>query len=109
MLKNNIQIVWFKRDLRITDHRPLFEGKVIATAEVIKVGKRIASIKGELFTKDGKLATTLIHSAVLVKAISNLNAEDWHFQNDVERRPFVTIMRYEYCFAFGVPPMYVTQ
>ena len=25
MLKNSIQIVWFKRDLRITDHRPIFE------------------------------------------------------------------------------------
>ena len=59
-------------NLHSIHHRPLFEGKVIATAEVIKVGKRIASIKGELFTKDGKLATTLIHSAVLVKAISNL-------------------------------------
>jgi len=59
-------------NLHSIHHRPLFEGKVIATAEVIKVGKRIASIKGELFTKDGKLATTLIHSAVLVKAITNL-------------------------------------
>ena len=28
MLKNNIQIVWFKRDLRITDHRPLFEASL---------------------------------------------------------------------------------
>ena len=28
MLKNNIQIVWFKRDLRITDHRSLFEASL---------------------------------------------------------------------------------
>ena len=28
MLKNNIQIVWFKRDLRISDHRPLFEASL---------------------------------------------------------------------------------
>ena len=28
MLKSNIQIVWFKRDLRITDHGPLFEGSL---------------------------------------------------------------------------------
>ena len=28
MLKNNIQIVWFKRDLRITDHRTLFEASL---------------------------------------------------------------------------------
>ena len=25
MKKNQIQVVWFKRDLRITDHKPLFE------------------------------------------------------------------------------------
>ena len=56
----------------LVNNSPLIAGKVIATAEVIKVGKKIASIKGELFTKEAKLATTLIHSAVLVKAISNL-------------------------------------
>jgi len=50
----------------------LFAGKVIATAEVMKVGKKIASIKGELFNKEGKLAATLIHSAVLVEATPNL-------------------------------------
>jgi uncharacterized protein (TIGR00369 family) len=47
-------------------HRPLFAGKVIATAELIKKGKNIATIKGELYNLDEKLATTLIHSAVLV-------------------------------------------
>ena len=28
MKKDNIQIVWFKRDLRITDHKPLFEASI---------------------------------------------------------------------------------
>ncbi len=28
MPKNKIQIVWFKRDLRITDHRPMFEASI---------------------------------------------------------------------------------
>jgi len=59
-------------NLHSIHHRPLFAGKVIATAEVIKIGKKIASIKGELFNKEGKLATTLIHSAVLVGATPNL-------------------------------------
>ena len=59
-------------NLHSIHHRPLFAGKVIATAEVIKVGKKIASIKGELFNKEGKLAATLIHSAVLVEATLNL-------------------------------------
>jgi uncharacterized protein (TIGR00369 family) len=55
-------------NLHSIHHRPLFAGNVIATAEIIKVGKKIASIKGELYSKDGKLAATLIHSAVLVKS-----------------------------------------
>ena len=29
MQKSEIQIVWFKRDLRITDHKPLFEASKI--------------------------------------------------------------------------------
>ena len=69
-------------NLHSIHHRPLFSGKVIATAEVIKVGKKIASIKGELFTKEGKLATTLIHSAILVKAISNL--KKWIILNKIK-------------------------
>ena len=59
-------------NLHSIHHRPLFAGKVIATAEVMKVGKKIASIKGELFNKEGKLAATLIHSAVIVEATLNL-------------------------------------
>ena len=30
MPKNKIQIVWYKRDLRITDHRPIFEASINA-------------------------------------------------------------------------------
>ena len=30
MQKNKIQIVWYKRDLRITDHRPIFEASINA-------------------------------------------------------------------------------
>jgi|TARA_B110000914_G_C15509954_1_gene470270 uncharacterized protein (TIGR00369 family) len=48
-------------------HRPLFEGKVIATARVIQKGKNIATLKGELYNLDGKLATTLMHTVVLKK------------------------------------------
>ena len=59
-------------NLHSIHHRPLFAGKVIATAEIINIGKKIASIKGELYSKEGKLATTLIHTAVLLKAIPNV-------------------------------------
>ena len=43
-------------------HRPLFKGKVTAKAEVIKIGKTIATVKGEIYNAEGKLATTLMHT-----------------------------------------------
>ena len=48
-------------------HRPLKKGKVIVTAEIIKQGKNIATLKGELYNLDGKLITTLMHSVYLIK------------------------------------------
>ena len=55
-------------NLHSLHHRPLFEGKVFATATIIKKGKNIATIKGELFNSDGKLAATPMHTVVLTKA-----------------------------------------
>jgi len=55
-------------NLHSLHHRPLFEGKVVATASIINKGKNIATIKGELFNSDGKLAATLMHTVVLTKA-----------------------------------------
>ena len=52
-------------NLHSMHHRPLFAGKVIATAEILKTGKQIATIKGELYNLEGKLAATLMHTAVL--------------------------------------------
>ena len=49
-------------------HRPLFGVKVIATAEIIKRGKNITTIKGELYDLNGKLATTLMHTVFLIKS-----------------------------------------
>ena len=54
-------------NLHSVHHRPLFKGNVIATAKMIEIGKNIATIKGELFNSQGKLATTLIHTIFLVK------------------------------------------
>ena len=55
-------------NLHSLHHRQLFEGKVIATARIIKQGKNIGAIRGELFNADGKLAATLMHTVVLTKA-----------------------------------------
>ena len=49
-------------------HRPLFGGKVVASAEVIKMGKNITTVKGELYSLNGKLAATLMHTVFLMKS-----------------------------------------
>ena len=61
-------------NLHSIHHRPLSVGKVIAIAETIKIGRKIATIKGELYSEDGLLSTTLIHTAVVIKA--NLDIPD---------------------------------
>ena len=55
-------------NLHSIHHRPLFEGEVIATAQLIKKGKKIATVKGELFNSDGKIAATLLHTAVIMES-----------------------------------------
>jgi uncharacterized protein (TIGR00369 family) len=49
-------------------HRPLFKGKVTAKAEIIKIGKTIATVKGEIYNAEGKLATTLMHTIFIHEA-----------------------------------------
>ena len=60
-------------NLHSLHHRPLFKGSVIATATVIKKGRNIATIKGEIFNGEGKLAATLLHTAVIMKSDFELN------------------------------------
>ena len=55
-------------NLHSVHHRPLFEGAAIATAQLIKKGKKIATIKGELFNSDGEIAATLLHTAVIMES-----------------------------------------
>ena len=55
-------------NLHSVHHRPLFEGGVLATAQLIKKGKKIATIKGELFNSDGEIAATLLHTAVIMES-----------------------------------------
>ena len=60
-------------NLHSLHHRPLFKGSVIATATVIKKGRNIATVKGEIFNDEGKLAATLLHTAVIMKSDFELN------------------------------------
>jgi uncharacterized protein (TIGR00369 family) len=55
-------------NLHSLHHRPLHMGPVIATAQIIKKGKSIATVKGELYNIQGKLAATLLHTAVIMKS-----------------------------------------
>ena len=41
---------------------------VTATAQVIKKGKKIATVKGELYNSEGEIAATLLHTAVIMKS-----------------------------------------
>ena len=54
-------------NLHSIHHRPLFEGEAIATAKIIKKGKKIVTMKGELYNLDGKLVATLIHTALIME------------------------------------------
>ena len=54
-------------DLHTSHHRPLFKGKVTARATIIKKGSKIATPRGELFDKNGQLATTLMHTSYLIE------------------------------------------
>ena len=67
MQRSEVLIVWFKRDLRITDHKPLFEGKILGSAKIIQIGRQIVSIEGRLYSSSGKIAATGLHTAFLVK------------------------------------------
>jgi len=52
-------------DIHVTFHRPLLVGKVIGTAKIIKLGKTIVSVEGKLYSLDGKLAASALHTAIL--------------------------------------------
>ena len=59
-------------DIHISFHRPLFLGKIIGTAKIIKLGKQIVSVEGRLMTSSGKIAASGLHTAVLTKT-SDIN------------------------------------
>ena len=54
-------------NLNSLHHRPLFQGKVTVVAETIQIGKNMATVKGEIYNSENKLATTLMHTVFLFK------------------------------------------
>ena len=54
-------------------HRPISVGKYLCEATLISKGKNIATIKGEIYNRTGKIAATLIHNAFLISTKLKLN------------------------------------
>tara|TARA_B100000900_G_C20438117_1_gene657855 strand:- start:4 stop:414 length:411 start_codon:yes stop_codon:yes gene_type:complete len=67
IFESNGLVYFNSTNLHSIHHRPLFQGSVTATAELIKKGKNIVTMKGEVFNQEDKLAATLIHTALIIK------------------------------------------
>ena len=52
-------------DIHVTFHRPLSLGKARMKTQVIKLGKRIVSVEGKIYTQKNKLAASMLHTAML--------------------------------------------
>ena len=63
-------------NLHSIHHRPLFAGKVVASAKVISMGKNIATVKGMLYNSENKIATSLVHTMFLIKTDFNINSRN---------------------------------
>ena len=67
IINSNATIYPSSTNLHSHHHRPLFKGHVTAKAHLVKMGKTIATVRGEIFNSNGKLATTLMHKIFLQK------------------------------------------
>ncbi len=67
IINSNASIYPSSTNLHSHHHRPLFKGKVTAKAFLIKQGKTIASVRGEIYDDKGRLATTLMHTVFIQK------------------------------------------
>ena len=55
--------------IHITFHRDLMKGPAKVKTKIIKYEKNIVSVDGKVFTEEGKLAATVMHTAVLTSLI----------------------------------------
>ena len=54
-------------DIHVSFHRPTFEGKALIRTNILKSGRTITSIQGQLFSHEDKLAATVLHTGMIVK------------------------------------------
>jgi len=67
IINSNATLYPSSTNLHSHHHRPLFKGTVTAKAQLVKMGKTMATVKGEIYNAQGKLATTLMHTIFLQK------------------------------------------
>ena len=67
IIKSDATIYPSSTNLHSHHHRPLFKGKVTAKAFLVKQGKTIATVRGEIYDDKGRLATTLMHTVFIQK------------------------------------------
>ena len=67
IINSNATLYPSSTNLHSHHHRPLFKGTVTAKAQLVKMGKTIATVKGEIYNAQGKLAATLMHTIFLQK------------------------------------------
>ena len=65
VIKSKNKFIPNSTDIHTTYHRPVSTGEAIAIAKIIKLGQKIVSIEGKLYSKDNKLSASLLHTALL--------------------------------------------
>ena len=53
-------------DIHVSFHRPTFKGKALIRTNILKSGRTITSIQGQLFSHEDKLAATVLHTGMIV-------------------------------------------
>ena len=73
IFESKVEIYPSSTNLHTIFHRPISIGKYLCEATLISKGKNIATIRGEIYNQNDKIAATLIHNAFLISTKLNLD------------------------------------
>ena len=62
----NDKLIPNSTDIHVSFHRPLLIGQCLSRTGILKLGKKVVSIKGQVFSTDNKLIATALHAGVLI-------------------------------------------
>ena len=91
----NDKLIPNSTDIHVSFHRPLLIGQCFSRTEILKLGKKVVSIKGQVFSTDDKLIATAMHTGLLLSteklkwSLIRINLEvkigsyieEWWFKN----------------------------